>query len=303
MGTMTSETVTAEEAQSEVAEEKLVELIPVPDDDIAKHAKSKCVTCLGRGKISMRSPGSDKSRLIVCRCALKRFLLVNRDKLSVGRDRQLYYRNLPEGAVEAPAEPEVVEPREDASTGDGSVIPEPVTRGGEAGRLQVMRDRVKILDEKIEEVAGRYDRQVAPLVEDAEKAEEILARESKVSSDLRRRQMELIDQITSKSDEIARLEVSLDNARKNRALLEQKHEENVAQQVGETARIAPFARDLEAARAAVAELSRKRHRALSPHWQRRASLLKRMAHKAAGLGLSADVMAPAAEGASGDDRG
>lgn len=286
---MTSETVAAEEAQ--VAEEKLVELVPVPDDDIAKCAKPKCITCMGRGKISMRSPGSEKSLLIVCRCALKRFLQVNRDKLSVGRNRQLYYRNLPEGAEEASAEPEVVEPHDNASP------------GGDAGRLQVMRDRVKILDEKIEEVAGRYDRQVAPLVEDAEKAEEALTRESKVSSDLRRRQMEIIGQIASKGDEIARLEVSLDNARKNRALLEQKHEENMAQQAGETARIAPFARDLEVAQVAVAELGRKRHRALAPHWQRRASLLKRMAHKAAGLGLSLDVLAPVAEGASGDDRG
>lgn len=267
---MTSEASSTEET---VNQEKLVELIPVPDDDIAKHAKPKCTTCSGRGKLSIRTPDSKSSQIVVCRCALNRFVAANRSRLAVGRDRKLYYRALPEGVAETESEQEAGESEAPAAV------------GGDAGRLQVMRERVAALDEKIKEVEDRYARQLESFMEEAEEAERDLARELLTSQDLRNQQSEIIAQIISKNEEIRRLEMSLESARKNKAILEQEHDANVVKQVGETARVAPFAKDLEVARAAVAEVNKKLHQALAPHRQRRASLLKRLAHKAASLGL------------------
>lgn len=279
-GTMASENNAAEtETETTLTvenKENLVELIPVPDDDISRCAKPNCLTCHGRGKLIIRPPNSKESRTIVCRCAYRRFIAENQSRLSVGKDRQLYYRKLPDEMQENEALKE-------------TEVSEAVVPAGDAGRLQVMRDRVTALDVQIAEISSRYDRQFETRMAAVEAAEESLARELKTSRDLVKQQSEIISQITSKKEEIKKLEVSLDNARKNLDLLEQKHEECVAQQISETTRVAPFAQSLENARSAVTEMSKKRNQALMPHRQRRKSLVKRMTHKAASLGMTLDV--------------
>jgi chromosome segregation ATPase len=273
------------------ADEDLVELAPVPDDDIAKHARPKCTTCYGRGKFSIRLPVTATQKTVVCQCALKRFVAVNRERLSVGKDRQLYYRKMPEVAIEEISETtESGESDSARPTGDGD-------------RLQVMRERIVSLDEKIAEIDERYDRQLEPLSADFNAAEQILGEERAKSREMSAQLSSLSSQIDAAARDIELLETRLHKAKGNRENLLQIHAETAERQSREEARPAPFVKDLEDARAAVFTLNKKRHQAQTPHRQRRESLVKRLAHKAAGLGLSQDGQPAAGDEAAGSDRG
>jgi chromosome segregation ATPase len=200
----------------------------------------------------------------------------NRERLSAGKDRPLYYRKMPEVAIEETYERaesgEVVESDSARPTGDGDC-------------LRVMRKRIASLDEKIAEIDERYDRQLESLSASFNAAEEILGEERWKSRELSAQLSSLSSQIDAVTRDIELLETRLHKARGNKENLLQVHAETAERQSREEARLAPFVQDLEKARA------------------EGESLLKRLAHKAAGLGLSPNGQPVAGDEAAGSGRG
>jgi len=131
---------------------------------------------------------------------LKRFVAANRERLSVGKDRQLYYRKMPEAAIE-----EISETTESGESDSARPT-------GDEDRLQVMRERIASLDEKIAEIDERYDRQLESLSADFNATEQILGEERAKSRELSAQLSSLSSQIDVAARDIELLETRLHKA-------------------------------------------------------------------------------------------
>ena len=252
----------------------IVEYTPVPDDDIAKCAKGKCPTCLGRGKVNIRKPGSETVHTIVCQCALKRFVVANNHRLSVGKGRRLYYRNVPEGNVQETEVEEAAAPCVADSQNEG-----------DDSRLAGMRRRILELDGTISEIAARYAQKREPLEAREREAAAKLGREEEVSQKLTSDHKVMTDNLAVLDLRITLLESQLTDARGAKVAFEGQLAANLEAQSHEDERLAPFWKEVAAARDALADHNKRAHAAATPYRQRKESLIKRLSHKAASLGL------------------
>jgi hypothetical protein len=254
-------------------EESPVKLTEVPDDDIIAFASSKCRTCLGRGRLSVKRAGEELPRILVCQCAVRRFVAANRDRLTMGSNRKLFYQEISEGL-------------------GGSPTPEPETEAdadlGGLGQFKTKYDRVKIIDEELAEIDARYDQQLVSLAANCEKAKKSL----EVGEGKRRRAIQrrfaVQQDIKSKAELIAHHESIIQMARLELVDLSDNLvalDEQIAQ---EDVLLLPYEKAVRLATDEVELHNKRRQQTKKPYLQRRESLLKRMSHKAASLGMSMD---------------
>jgi len=255
-----------------------VTLTPVPVEDISACAKLTCSLCCGRGKLTIKEVGSDKSEVSVCNCALKRFVAANRRRLAVGRDKTLFYRTLPEGVVDTADSAET----EDSDLG----VKVEGNNDGVLARFRVMIERLAIIDKELGDLSTRYDLKKEPLEQDVQATEKALAVEQSSYEDLkvfREALSNRVKQLNQELDELAKTAEKLRSTRDQRIA-----DVAVADVQLGTLHLAlqPFISAHKTAKDRLDEHQRRRYQAMKPHEQRKASLLKRMQHKAASLGLS-----------------
>jgi hypothetical protein len=261
--------------------EETVTLTPVPPDDISRFAKPKCSLCYGLGKLTIKDVGSETSKSTVCNCALKRFIAANRDILAVNRNRELFYRSVPESLSPS-----------DEGDGDvgGEVLTVAVTgnEDGAMARFKVAMDRVAVLDSELAAISGSYNNKKEPLLVKVVEAEVNLKNEQTERDNLLEARKAAEKAMVVYDDRVAKLEEELQLARAEMA----STADILVTIDGELAyfesRLAPYYRALDDANEAVSTLEKKRHQAVKPYEQRKASLLKRVQHRAASMGLSLD---------------
>jgi hypothetical protein len=64
----------------------------VPVKDVMACAKSNCCHCLGRGVLTITPPGQAKAQGLVCRCAVKRFLVKNKGSVVMDKAGHFFYK-------------------------------------------------------------------------------------------------------------------------------------------------------------------------------------------------------------------
>jgi hypothetical protein len=64
----------------------------VPVKDVMVCVKSNCNHCLGRGVLTITSPGQVKAHGLVCRCAVKRFLVKNKGLVVMDKAGNFFYK-------------------------------------------------------------------------------------------------------------------------------------------------------------------------------------------------------------------
>lgn len=264
-------------ADEKKPDDDTVTLVPVPDEDIIKFAKAKCSLCLGLGKLKVTAVGGADPKMLVCNCATKRFVVANRAHLAVGRDKKLFYRQVPEGVV-VPADEGEEGTKSETPTGENQVTE----------RFKVMSERISLIDKELAEIGSRYDRQLEPLEAGVNQAAASLSAEQAKWQDLgrvRHTQFSTVRDINAQLEELAKTEKKL------RADLETAMQSMLStdeELAKEPTRLQPFHRAVADAKDKVEDLAKRRRQALKPGEQRKASLLKRMGHKAASLGLSVE---------------
>ena len=271
-------TPTNPEIETEKKSDDAVTLVPVPDEDIIKFAKEKCSLCLGLGKLKVTAVGGDDPKTLVCHCATKRFIAANSKLLAVSRDKKLFYREVPDG-VATPAD-EVVEETPEAETDEGRVT----------ARFKVMTDRVTIIDKELTEIGERYARQMEPLTKGVAEAEAAL---SIVKSDykfLANERDELAAKISRRQAELDELVKTEKELRSELDRDKQSLAEAETDLSAENIRLYPFHEAVLQAKGKVDDLCKRQHQAMRPSEQRKASLLKRMDHKAASLGTTVEIV-------------
>ena len=55
----------------------------VPSAHIVACAKLNCPRCWGKGELEITLPGQKKAERIICRCAVKRFLIANKGRVAM----------------------------------------------------------------------------------------------------------------------------------------------------------------------------------------------------------------------------
>jgi hypothetical protein len=272
-----SEMPASAEPEPSKSAEDTVTLTPVPPEDIIACAKPKCSLCYGLGKLTIKAVGSETSEVSVCNCAIKRFVNANRGRLAASRDKKLFYKSVPAGL-------DISAPEKDDS--EDSLVSVTGNEDASTSRFRVIKERIVSIDSALAEIAERYDRQIddlqpALLVAAAELDEQQKGWKGNVEA-----RKIMVASLEGYDRRIAVAEEELLLLREERAttndLLKATDETLLTMQTS----LAPYHRAVDKAKEDVANMEKKKHQALKPGEQRKASLLKRMQHKAASMGLS-----------------
>lgn len=278
---MTSETLTSDLPASKPDEDTVI-LMPVPPEDIMKCAKPRCGLCYGRGKLTFKEVGGgDKSEVSVCSCALKRFVAQNHAHLAVSRDKKLFYRQVPESLAGTLPETE---------SSEESAAPITDNEDAQVSRFRVIKDRLARLDEELLGIAKRYDSKLEGLLLNLLAAETDLEKQQEGwKGDIEARKI-IVSSLDGYDHRIAAVENELRLLRGERVIMADlliAADETLGTM--QTA-LAPYHRALDKAKEDVATMEKKKHQAMKPNEQRKASLLKRAQRKAASAGMSIEDM-------------
>jgi chromosome segregation ATPase len=198
----------------------------------------------------------------------------NRQWLVV-RNRRLYYTDPDERGSELEAAPAVTEAATEALTDD-------------LGEFRTKYERIKIIDKELAEIDARYDAQLVPLRTSLTSAEEVLAHEADKGRKVREEKSASFHTMAALDLKIEHLTNLLHEARAEKNDLELRIVKASEEIAHEDLHLKPFNQAVSEARDEVEFHNKRRYQAKKPFQQRKDSLLKRIAHKASGMGLTVE---------------